>query len=84
LDALHDRDLDSFADFKEIEIEMIRRNLHTPSEHPSPSLTANKSPTVFNGLSEDEEDQYDPIEDDDDIAPQQPLHPVLQVEWAHV
>jgi hypothetical protein len=70
MNALHDHDLDNFADFKEIEIEneMIRRNLHPPSEHLSRPLTANESPTVFNSLSEDEEDQYDPIKEDDDIA----------------
>jgi hypothetical protein len=83
-DALRNHDLDSFPDFREIKIEIIRRNLHTPSEHPSPPLTANESRTVFNSLSEDEEDQYDPIEDEDDIAPQQPLRPVLQVALSHV
>jgi hypothetical protein len=68
MDALHDHDLDGFADFTEI--EMIRRNLHSPREHPSPPLTASESPIVFNGLSEDEEGQYDSIEDNDAIAPQ--------------
>jgi hypothetical protein len=63
---------------------MIRRNFQTPSEHPSPPLAANGSLTAFDSLSEDEEDQYGPIEDDDDIAPQQPRRPVLQVECAHV
>jgi hypothetical protein len=72
MDALHSHDLGGFADFTEIEIEMIRRNLHTPSEQPNPPLAANESPTVFNNLSEDENDQYDPNEDDEDdedIAP---------------
>jgi hypothetical protein len=82
VDALHNHDLDGFPDFTEIEIEMIRRNLHTPNEHPSPPLAANESPVVFNSPSEDEEDQHDPIEDD--IAPQQPLRQVMQVERAHV
>jgi hypothetical protein len=68
MDALHDHNLDDFADFPEI--EMIRPNLHTPGEHPSLPFAANKFPTVFNSLSEDEENQYDPIEDEDDIAPQ--------------
>jgi hypothetical protein len=52
MDAFHDYDLDSFADFTEIEIDMIRRNLHTPSEHLSHPLTANEPPTAFNSLSE--------------------------------
>jgi hypothetical protein len=56
--ALHDHDLDGFDDFTEIEIGMSRRNRHTPSEHPSPPLAASESPTVFNSLWEDEEDQY--------------------------
>jgi hypothetical protein len=84
IDALRNHDLDGFADFTEIEIEVIRRNLHTPSEHPIPPLAVNESPTVFNSFPENEEDQYDPIEDDDDVAPQQFLRPVLQVERAHV
>jgi hypothetical protein len=82
MDGLHDHDLGDFADFTEI--EMIQRNLHTPSEHPIPALTANESTTVFNSLWENEKDHYNPIEDDNDIAPQQPLRPVLQVEWAYV
>jgi hypothetical protein len=83
-DVLHNHNLDRFADFTEIEIKMIRPNLHTPSEHPSPPLTANEFRAVFNSLSEDEEDQHDPIKDDNGIAPQQPLRPVLQVERADI
>jgi hypothetical protein len=79
MDALHDHDLDRFADVTEIEIEMIRRNLHTPSEHPSPPLAANEFPTVFNSLLENEEDQYDLNEDDDDITPQQRHDCVLSI-----
>jgi hypothetical protein len=81
LDASHDHNLDRFANFAEI--EMIRQNLCTPKEPPSPPLTSNESLTVLNSLLEDEEDQYDPIEGDD-IFPQQLLRPVLQVEWAPV
>jgi hypothetical protein len=68
MDALYDHDIDGFADFTELELEMIRRNLYTPSEHPSPPLAANEYPSVFNSLSENEEDQCDSNEDNGDIA----------------